>query len=204
MAETFYENKFRDLPLCTTLVEKYPLIRNEVLEFISNYDPLIPFPKYKVNVEQVELYDNDWKAFPLSVFRDEAPEITNDPRFLSLVKFGKEKCPVIHSIIEDLEKAGELANVFISKLTPGTIIRPHFGRTPHWMRFHLGLVDDPKCYIKVGSDSKSWESGKILAFRDGGEYPHEVVHKGTRDRIILSMDVKMDYLAKWLKNNGQV
>jgi aspartyl/asparaginyl beta-hydroxylase (cupin superfamily) len=62
------------------------------------------------------------------------------------------------------------------------------------MRVHLGLVCDPLCEITVGPDKRTWKEGELLAFKDGGAYPHSVTHNGTHDRLILIFDLTLDYL----------
>jgi aspartyl/asparaginyl beta-hydroxylase (cupin superfamily) len=66
------------------------------------------------------------------------------------------------------------------------------------MRIHLGLVCDPECKITVGDETMTWEEGKILAFKDGGPHYHQVKHNGNKDRYILSIDLKLDYLENYL------
>jgi aspartyl/asparaginyl beta-hydroxylase (cupin superfamily) len=85
-------------------------------------------------------------------------------------------------------------------LIPGSIINPHHGWTDDFLRIHLGLICDPECKITVGDETKTWEEGKILAFKDGGPFLHSVEHKGTTERIILSVDVKLSYLSQYVNN----
>jgi hypothetical protein len=58
----------------------------------------------------------------------------------------------------------------------------------------MGLDCDPGCVITVGNEQRVWENGKIIAFKDGGPYPHSVKHNGTKQRIIASFDVDLSYL----------
>lgn len=170
----------------------------------------------------VPLYEYYWKAVPLSKFDGEFISMNEDldeyykgynvdletikkslhvkhkKELLDLiVNNAKRNCPTVDKVISSLENEGNLANCFISRLIPGSVINPHRGWTPDWMRVHLGVVCDPGCKITVGKETQTWEEGKILAFKDGGIYPHSVKHEGTSERIILSMDIKLSYLHKF-------
>lgn len=195
----FWHEQLKDTPICTALVENYPQIKEEVLNFVSNPENLYNYPKY--NVGDTPLYENYWKAVPLSVFEGEFISMYASPQEKQYLKFivdnAKRQCPTINKVISPFEDAGNLSNCFISRLIPGSIINPHRGWTPDYMRIHLGLVCDPECKITVGTETHTWEEGKLLAFKDGGPHPHSVRHNGTDERIILSVDVKISYLEQF-------
>jgi hypothetical protein len=191
----FWEDYISHLPVCASLVNNFELIRAEILEHIHKNNPLITYPEYLVN--NIPLYHNYWKAFPLSSFSGEFVEISNtvDKKYLDdVVSYNKEKCPVTSRIVSEGEKAGYISNVFVSRLIPNSIINPHTGWSNNWMRVHLCLVEDPNCKITVGTETKAWKTGKLLAFKDGGIYPHSVRHNGTTERIVLSIDISKNYL----------
>ena len=41
---------------------------------------------------------------------------------------------------------------------------------------------------------RTWKEGEWLAFKDGGNYLHSVEHKGTKPRIVLSLDLKLNHI----------
>lgn len=196
----FWQDQLKDISICKSLVENYPQIKEEVLNFVSNPNNLYDYPKY--NIINTSLYENYWKAVPLSAFDGEFISMNSTPQekqiLNSIVSNSKRNCPTIEKIISQLEKEGNLSNCFVSKLIPGSIINPHRGWTTDYMRIHLGLVCDPECKITIGSETQTWEEGKILAFMDGGSQPHSVKHQGTQERIILSIDVKISYLQQFV------
>lgn len=198
----FWDEYLKDVPICQNLIEKYPQIKNEVLQFLKTPNSLFDYPKYEVFGK--ELYENYWKAVPVSNFDGEYISSASTPQQKQLINYvisnAKRNCPTVESIICDLEKNNNLVNVFISRLIPGSIINPHHGWTDDYLRIHLGLVADPECKITVGKETKTWEEGKILAFKDGGPFLHSVKHGGTSERIILSMDVKLSYLEQYVPN----
>jgi hypothetical protein len=136
----------------------------------------------------------------MSVFREEHVELhgtAESRKYLEqLVATAKQKMPLIDSIISPYEQQGVLANSFISRLLPGTIIRPHVGWSTNWMRVHLGVICDPGCKITIGDKTRTWEEGKLLAFSDAGPFPHSVLHEGTEERIVFSVDLRLSWLIE--------
>lgn len=209
----FWEDYLMDEPICRTFMRywwfiKWELITRHVLfpTFLGTY------PKFKITDpetgKRVRMYDNIWKVVPLSKFDEVYAKEINT--VIKKAKKGKDLdslikqyrwifAPVIHNIVKKPESEGILANMFLSMVSPGTIIRPHNGYTNDYMRVHLCLIEDPGCQITLGNVTKTWKTGKILAFKDGGPYPHSVVHNGTRDRYVMSFDLKLSYLEKYLK-----
>ena len=196
----FWDEYLNDVPIYKNLLENYSKIKEEVLNFLKTPNSLFDYPKYEVFGK--DLYENYWKAVPLSNFDGEYISSTSTPQQKNLINYvisnAKRNCPTIESIIGDLEKENNLVNTFISRLVPGSIINPHHGWTDDYLRIHLGLVCDPGCKITVGKETKTWEEGKILAFKDGGPFLHSVKHEGTNERIILSVDVKLSYLEEYV------
>lgn len=196
----FWEDHIKDVPIYNHLIENYIQIKEEVLNYLKYKNALFDYPKYMIYGKA--LYDNYWKACPLSNFEGEfisnnASEI--EKMYINqIIKNAKKHCPTTNSIICDLENQSNLKNAFISRLIPGSVINPHHGWTDEFLRIHLGLVCDPDCKITVGDETKTWEEGKILAFKDGGPFLHSVEHKGTTERIILSVDVKLSYLSQYV------
>jgi beta-hydroxylase len=197
----FWEDYLKDVPICNQLIDNYESIREEIVNFVKKPLSLHDYPKYVVFGK--ELYDKYWKACPLSNFDGEYISIKASPEQKKLidlvVKNGKMMCPTIQSIISEPERDGIIANVFISKLIPGSIINPHHGWTDDFMRVHLGIVCDPECKITVGEETKTWEEGKILAFKDGGPHHHSVKHEGKNERIVLSVDIRISYLSQYVE-----
>lgn len=208
----FWDEYLKDVPIVKELQENYEAIKKEVIAHINNNDPLIDYPKYKIwdpitRTKQIDLYENYWKAFPLTRFADEF--ISDSPMFHSeevkrIIAHNKVHCPTVDRVVRPLEDQRLLANAFVSRVIPGTILNPHRGWTNNWMRIHLCLINDPGCTLTVGDETRQWEEGKIMAFKDGGVHVHSLKHNGTKERIILAIDVDIGYLkqfspelAKW-------
>lgn len=183
------------IPWCRDLHGKNQDIREEVLMFIEKFRPFIPYPKYD------NLYDNSWDAFPLSAFQSAHTELSKRSLKISiqpLVDMARRQLPVTDELIAPLEIEGHLRNAFVSRLKPGSVIHPHRGWAPDYLRIHLCLLDDPDCRITVGDQTCAWEEGKLLAFKDGGPYLHSVLHKGRSERIIMSFDLSLSYVRQFI------
>ena len=207
MDEPRFWNEFLDrVPICNELIENFIEIKKEILRFIETDHPLLDYPQFSylnpiTQKQENSLYENSWKAFPLSVINEEFVELSREGLGYEIepyIEWTKSRCPFTSNLFADLERQGNLANVFVSRLEPGTHIRPHRGWCFTYLRVQLGLKCDPECRITVGDETQTWIEGKLLAFKDGGKYPHSVIHEGTSERIILSLDLRLIYLKKFI------
>jgi hypothetical protein len=80
-----------------------------------------------------------------------------------------------------------IGQVVFSQLEPHTKILAHSGSTNLRLRYHLPIEVDPKAYITVHNESRSWKKGECLIFDDG--LLHEVAHNGSQKRVILLVDL---------------
>lgn len=191
----FWDSLLNRLPWALDVLAKAADIREEVLHFIPQFRPFMPYPKY------ANLYNNTWDAFPLSIFQGEHIELSKEKLALNmapLIAMFRSKLPVCSSTIAPLEREGHLRNVFVSRLIPGSVINPHRGWTPDYLRVHLCLVEDPGCRITVGPETRTWKTGQLLAFKDGGPHLHSVVHEGEHERIVMSYDLSLRYLGQFI------
>lgn len=196
----FWDKYFDKVPLVNELKDNFSAIREEILNYCDAPLSLFDYPKYQIDGRN--LYEHYWKAAPLSKFEGEfvsSYATEQERQFLNIViKNAKDKCPVTNSIITPYEDDNILHNAFISRLIPGSVINPHTGWTTMYMRIHLGIKCDPGARISVSDQTRTWVEGEILAFKDGPPLKHSVVHGGTQERIILSVDVRMEYLMQFV------
>ncbi len=193
----FWDHALSKIPFCDDLLTQYPKIFKELSSFILKNHPFMNYPKYG------NLYSHTWEAFPLSIFEGEFIALTKGQLGFDLDSFVKEArrhLPQISALISTLESEGHLRNVFVSRLVPGSQIHPHRGWTPEFLRIHLGLVSDPLCKLTVGHETRTWQAGGLLAFKDGGPYLHSVSHQGQHERIIMSVDLRMSYVTQFLSS----
>jgi aspartate beta-hydroxylase len=98
-------------------------------------------------------------------------------------------CPTISRIIEGHNTVRTLAGLmYLSKMSPHTVIQPHRGPTNMRLRCHLGIqVPQGDCAIKVGGETRRWQEGKCLVFDDN--YPHEAWNHTDELRRVLIVDI---------------
>ncbi len=98
------------------------------------------------------------------------------------------RCPTITSIIESHDTVRTLAGLMtVSKLKPGTHIKPHRGPTNLRIRCHLGIKIPPgDVTIRVDDQKRTWQEGRCLVFDDHLE--HEVWNGTDETRIVLILD----------------
>lgn len=190
----FWNQEILKIPFCQSLAALYPEILLELTDLTLAQQPFQKFPDYG-------LYSSGWEAFPLSVyegeFNDHVPGLTHLD-MSALARQIRPYVPTLSELLSPLEAEGHLRNVFVSRLKPGSHIRPHRGWTNQYLRVHLGLLCDPACAITVGSETQTWVAGQLLAFKDGGPHLHSVRHDGTRDRIIISCDLRLNYVQEFI------
>ena len=196
-----------EIPILQEIKNNFIQIKKEILDYLKDHD-FYDYPKYEVanDLYHGQLYKNDWKAIPLTKFEHEHVELTEDDTAKKEInnKLPQIKgfIPTLNGIIKKGEEEGWVRNSFISKLDPGSIIEPHKGWSDNFLRCHIGIIVDEGCKItKEHSDpslnikeTKTWEEGKWLAFKDGGNYFHSVKHEGTKSRIVLSLDLRLDHI----------
>ena len=74
-----------------------------------------------------------------------------------------------------------------SRLKPGTHIMAHCGLLNTRLICHLPLIVPEGCSIRVGSETRQWNEGKLLIFDDSIE--HEAQNRGQSDRTVLLFEI---------------
>jgi aspartate beta-hydroxylase len=98
------------------------------------------------------------------------------------------RCPTITRIIEGTNTVRSMAGLlYVSKLTPGTSIKPHLGPTNLRLRCHLGInIPNGDCGLTVGGETRRWQEGKCIVFDDS--LKHEAWNHTKKPRIVLIID----------------
>ena len=119
-----------------------------------------------------------------------------------------DRCPVTAAVLRrssgglDALANGPVSHVQgmaeFSRLLPGTVVKPHTGRTNTRLRIHLPLVVPPgDLGIEVAGEARRWQEGRCLAFDDS--FTHRAWHRGTSSsaRLVLIVDIWAPGLASW-------
>jgi aspartyl/asparaginyl beta-hydroxylase (cupin superfamily) len=101
-------------------------------------------------------------------------------------------CPETSRLLTDLPGVFTLA---FSRMQPGARVHPHSDHEePGYLRMHLCVQGDAAARFRCGDRWIAWQEGRVQAFFPSTE--HEVVHDGTRPRIVLLLDVDAATLAR--------
>lgn len=99
--------------------------------------------------------------------------------------------PTTNAVLQKIrdEYAADMprSNAELSVLGAGAHIKPHCGPVNFRVRLHLPIATSPEAAIRAGTEQRTWEQGKVLAFDD--TFEHEVWNNGTTPRLVLVVDV---------------
>jgi len=150
-----------------------------------------------------KLYDGNWDVILAGTKPKDNPRQWGDVTFIrkllkwqtkktleEYLEYSQQKFATFNEIVNEFADEGQCSGAFFSMVKPGTSINAHFG-VEELMRCHLSLINDPKCILTVGDKNRTWQEGKILAFKDGPPYMHSVKHNGDKDRLVLVFDFDM-------------
>lgn len=129
------------------------------------------------------------KSHPNNVGYTEAGEWTQYHLYCAGEKLidNCSRFPETTRIIESVVGACTAGFVYFSGLPSGTHLRAHCGEHNIRLRLHLGLIVQPECQIRVGTEIRSWEAGACIVFDDSFE--HEVWNNSEITRIVLIVDL---------------
>ncbi len=89
---------------------------------------------------------------------------------------------------------GRAPTALWSRLKPGTHIAPHHGMLNTRLICHVPIRTAPDCTLRVGSETRTWETGKPLIFDDSME--HEARNAGGEERVVLLFEVWRPEIAE--------
>lgn len=100
------------------------------------------------------------------------------------------RCPRTMAALEKVPMTrigGQTPSVLFSRLTPGAHIPTHRGMLNCRLICHLPLIVPPGCWLRVGSETRCWDEGKLLIFDDSLD--HEARNPSGETRIVLLFDI---------------
>ncbi len=215
----FWDDAIRKIPVCVEIEKNWLSIKNEFVSYLQHNHPFpvrgggntLASPNLKIKATpdadgEINLYSGEWDVcFAGTKPSNDSKQWGNTELLGSVVRwktkqdldtqinYSKSYFKTFGSIVSDFSDAGQCSGAMFSIMKPGTIVNPHNG-SDKIMRCHLCIINDEKCQITVGNETRSWTEGKILAFKDGPPYKHSVRHLGLVDRVVLIFDFDLDYL----------
>jgi hypothetical protein len=175
--------------ISTHLVDRYPVIKREILELISKNKDILTLTKdtydrqnegigsdihTTVNADGKSI-ENGWSIFSVSV-----GTLINETAKVQL----PELCKVI-SMYPDI------LSCVVSVLPPRTKIPPHIGYSSFVKRMMLGIqvpTEKERCYLCVNGQKLNWVEGGILFWDD--TFCHSVYNETDEERIIVYLDIR--------------
>ena len=162
-----------DFPQVGLLEAGWKDIRNELDGVLERPQDIPTF--HEMSPDQVRIsYGDNWKTYVFYVFGERIDE----------------NCRACPRTAEILGVLPNLQNAWFSILAPGYHILPHRGPTKAVVRCHLGLripAEAEQCRIRVGNETRHWETGKCLCFDD--TFEHEVRNATPDARVVLFLDL---------------
>ncbi len=165
----FYDSK--QFPQLLFLEENFHVIRQDLIQLISSNSEqewLRTFPDY-VKAHS----DKAWKVFSFLFF--------------------SMKNPIHRALCKDtarlIDQIPELISCDFSYMEPLTHILPHKGYSRMVLRCHLPLIipTEKACALRVGTETRHWEEGKLLIFDDS--FDHEAWNNSSEYRVVLMFDI---------------
>jgi aspartyl/asparaginyl beta-hydroxylase (cupin superfamily) len=146
----------------------------------AELDALLPYaadmPNFQdISADQKELtHDDGWKTFFFYAYGLKA-------------RGNCRRCPETTKL---LKKMPGMNAAFFSILAPGKHLPPHRGPWKGVLRLHLGLlIPEPAemCAMRVGSQTRHWQEGRVMIFDD--TFEHEAWNRTDGVRVVLFVDI---------------
>lgn len=170
-----------EFPWLEGMLAHVPAMQEELKAVIaagdSGFDPYVRHDPNRPAPANHLLGKSDWSAFHF--WRDGAVVADNAAR-----------CPVTMTALELAPLPvvpGRSPNAHWSSLLPGTHIKPHTGMLNTRLICHIPVLTAPKCWLRVGSETRTWEPGVPLVFDDSIE--HEAKNDGPQRRVVLLFEI---------------
>ena len=178
-----YDNKYHQ--------ELHGILRSEQVPFIHEMEQLYP----KIIDEVAKLWDS--KQDELYGKFDQFDQLQFPPQSWKklVIKvwdvWSYQTRSIFPHLVSFIDNHPNILSCYITRTSPFSIIKQHYGETNATFRIHLGLkvpiANKNECSIKVNHDTEDWETGKSFAFIDAE--PHEVWNKTNQERYVLIIDI---------------
>lgn len=164
-ARMFYDP--REFEWARMLEDAYPVIKQELLNVLA-----MQGTGFKGYVTEGATRLAGWNTFNFWFFGKKFEE-------------NCALCPETTRVLESLPRF-EKDHIMFSALNPHARIPPHTGPMNGILRAHLPLIVPDGCYIRVGTEERTWHEGQVLVFDDSFE--HEVWNHSDYVRIVLFLN----------------
>ena len=153
-------------PWIAQLEAAFPKIRAELDALIEDQAGFM-----KVRTPNGEVTEGQWGSFQLWVHG--RPVLENQAR-----------CPDTVRALAEIPGRTGLAGFMA--LVPDSHVLPHYAVTNLKLRGHLGMRIPEKCGMRIDTEVRRWEEGKLMVLDDS--FQHEVWNTSDTTRYILLLD----------------
>jgi ornithine lipid ester-linked acyl 2-hydroxylase len=162
-----------DFPWVGRFEERWQSIQAELGKVLERRNELLDYRDLTPSAHKISA-PGDWHMFMLYAYGKHS-------------ELNCAQCPETTRILADIPG---MNTAFFSILEPGTHIIPHRGLYTGILRCHLALKvpkQRESCWLRVGTETRSWEEGRCLIFNDA--YEHEVLNGTDEVRVVLILDI---------------
>lgn len=165
-----YDNRL--FPWVAGIERNWRAVRGELDRVLTRRDELPNVQDITIDAKAITT-DAGWKIFLLMAYG-----IKSEPNIAL--------CPETWRIVRQIPG---LKTAMFSIFEPGKRLPPHRGPYNGVLRLHLGLLvpeHGGNLGIRIGSESRSWNEGRVLIFDDA--YEHEAWNETGKPRVVLFVD----------------
>lgn len=187
---------FALLLICTQGKNSIALLKEKLNQRFYDYKVIYPFlsvlkdNEQSIREETIRVAKQKWKMWPEKHLYDEEKEWSIFP-FFGFDVWVDENCAKCPRICRLLKNIPGLKTAILSKLSPGTVLTPHYGwkdLSNYVLRCHYGVLSNDDCYIVVENEKRKILENEIVVFDDSKQ--HYAINHGNNDRIVLLLDIE--------------
>ena len=170
-------------PWYAALEQSADAIRTELQQVLSMRAGLLPFLDFSSGARKGDFLDNprdlDTAAWDAYFFYRHGEAYAEH----------LAACPATSAALAQVPLTrvdGHAPEVLFSLLSPGTVIKPHYGVTNSRVVTHLPLIVPPDCALEVGGVQHAWTEGRCVTFDD--TFLHAAWNRSDRLRVVMILD----------------
>ena len=160
-------------------------------QMYSMFEDVENFQMVAQEFEGVSKHENGWKYDSIATGSWKTYFLINQGE---VVQENADRCPKTVHLLKStgcLMTGSTFGNAFFSVLRPGSRIEPHTAPCNFRLRCHLAINASSGFYIRVGTCTTSWTTGRLLVFDDAFVHTvwHEEQQASSRERVMLIFDI---------------
>ena len=156
-----------------SFMDSYVDIKNEIQSFYNkSKQSFNPIGKHYNSQSNNIFKPSEWTTYNIIKNNQQDPPASDN-------------LPILCHLLNNLPSF--MGWAFISVLHPNTNIPLHRGEHNFKLTCHIGISGFEQSYFKINEQKLYWKEKEYFVFDDS--QVHEVIHKGSEDRIVLVIDL---------------